>query len=618
MTEPIVSMFVLENDLFLCGNHIYNHYRDCKEIGSYLCGDKIVDVIALHQEQTGRLISLIACEGRMIRVLEHGRVTLSMEIDSAPTVLFVFEQDEEKNVLFGTVDGRVGVLDIKNLQGFERWLVSNEKNSSSISCIDSYDLTGDGNKNIILGKQDGNIEIYNINISDSNDTSILIFQYNCNESVTAIQCGILNSKGLDEVLVSTYAGRIFSLTTEKIEKNVEKNEQGENMIFSADTAHKISKLRSEIEDLQRKVAKEREKYQSSTQSIFDEYSAIPLLAVNDSFILEKQNATYNLSIEVPTEIDNILLQSNVKVDLLDVEKNSAVVSYSDFSADSGNALLVTYRCQINTNRLEIKIRTIEGSSGIFQAYITPLVQPKCSRVCKYEVKPLSHHYRTHNIEHSNNLNVLTIKGSFSLAEIHAWIFKCIPEVPEKPQTSQPNDMNSLFFKSSFLETSLQCYYTKGLATFKSNNISTISIIKEFISNEATRKNIKVEFSIAIDDQTIDDVIKVLVPSLQKHQNFKRDLILLEALHELELSEADNVSSLTEKYKKLLEEESNLRNESNNNPDYLERLYGIVCDLYADYNKLKGINIKSQLPKLMTVLEEVNYKKLLDFFKAKNE
>lgn len=63
--------------------------------------------------QTGRLISLIACEGRMIRVLEHGRVTLSMEVDSAPTVLYILDQDEEKHVLFGTVDGRVGVLDIK-------------------------------------------------------------------------------------------------------------------------------------------------------------------------------------------------------------------------------------------------------------------------------------------------------------------------------------------------------------------------------------------------------------------------------------------------------------------------------------------------------------------------
>lgn len=40
-------MFVTGNDMILCGNHVYNHYRDCKDIGSYLCGDTIVDVVAL-------------------------------------------------------------------------------------------------------------------------------------------------------------------------------------------------------------------------------------------------------------------------------------------------------------------------------------------------------------------------------------------------------------------------------------------------------------------------------------------------------------------------------------------------------------------------------------------
>jgi hypothetical protein len=40
--------------------------------------------------------------------------------------------------------------------------------------------------------------------------------------------------------------------------------------------------------------------------------------------------------EVPTAIDNILLQSNVPVDLLDVEKNSAVVSYSDSDRTVGS------------------------------------------------------------------------------------------------------------------------------------------------------------------------------------------------------------------------------------------------------------------------------------------
>lgn len=47
LTESIKLMFVSGPDLMVCGNHVYNHYRDCKDIGSYLCGDLIVDMVAL-------------------------------------------------------------------------------------------------------------------------------------------------------------------------------------------------------------------------------------------------------------------------------------------------------------------------------------------------------------------------------------------------------------------------------------------------------------------------------------------------------------------------------------------------------------------------------------------
>ena len=57
-------------------------------------------------------------------------------------------------------------------------------------------------------------------------------------------------------------------------------------------------------------------------------SAIPKLNINDRFTLSQTDASYLLSLELETAIDNVLLQSDVPVDLLDVEKNSAVVSYS--------------------------------------------------------------------------------------------------------------------------------------------------------------------------------------------------------------------------------------------------------------------------------------------------
>lgn len=62
------------------------------------------------------------------------------------------------------------------MQGFERWLLTNETNSAAISCIDTYDLTGNGNKNLIVGRQDGNVEVYNLNMFDPLDKPILIYE----------------------------------------------------------------------------------------------------------------------------------------------------------------------------------------------------------------------------------------------------------------------------------------------------------------------------------------------------------------------------------------------------------------------------------------------------------
>lgn len=38
---------------------------------------------------------------------------MSIEVESAPTVLHVFEQEDSKFILFGTIDGRIGLLDLE-------------------------------------------------------------------------------------------------------------------------------------------------------------------------------------------------------------------------------------------------------------------------------------------------------------------------------------------------------------------------------------------------------------------------------------------------------------------------------------------------------------------------
>lgn len=62
-----------------------------------------------------------------------------------------------------------------------------------------------------------------------------------------------------------------------------------------------------MDDLQQKVMAEREKYQQTAHSN-TAISAIPSFHINDKFVLNREDASYTLSLELQMPIDNVLLQ----------------------------------------------------------------------------------------------------------------------------------------------------------------------------------------------------------------------------------------------------------------------------------------------------------------------
>ena len=44
---------------------------------------------------------------------------------------------------------------------------------------------------------------------------------------------------------------------------------------------------------------------------------------------------------------------------------------------------------------------------------------------------------------------------------------------------------------------------------------------------------------------------------------------------------------------------------------------MITDLYIDYNKFKGNNVKNKVPKLLEILDKYELVALLDFFKEDN-
>jgi Bardet-Biedl syndrome 7 protein len=118
-------------------------------------------------------------------------------------------------------------------------------------------------------------------------------------------------------------------------------------------------------------------------------------------------------------------------------------------------MLATFRCQSNTNRLDIKIRTIEGQYGQLRAYVTSRIQPKNCIVKQFVIKPLSLHQRCHMIDEKRPVNKLKLSGTFSMAEMHSWLSYSIPEMPDKaPAESEA----TFYFLNTFLHTQLEISY----------------------------------------------------------------------------------------------------------------------------------------------------------------
>lgn len=622
LAEPIQTMYVEGAELFTCGNYVYNHYHDCKDANHFLSADSICDVICIPTNKVSDVTPVLACQDRVLRVLQDSDLLYEVEVPGPPSVMQLYGNDggeEGDEILYGTSDGRVGLVQIGRMAPSHRWELPNEKRNGGVLALDSYDITADGVLDLIVGRDDGLVEIYSY---DESDEPIFRFKQQLSESVTSVQGGVIATQGFDEIVCSTYAGWVLGLTSEQMSKGLSSTP----IIPDTAAKAKINSLKGELEELQQKVVTEREKYQQTATSK-TAISAVPHFDINDKFVLNREDASYTLSLELQLPIDNVLLQSDVPIDLLDVEKNSAVVSYSACNPEEGNFLLATYRCQANTTRLELKIRSIEGQYGTLQAYITPRVQPKTCRVKQYQIKPLSLHQRTHVFDDARPLNTIKLSGPFSLAEVHSWVCFCLPELPER---TPPGDCITFHFVSTFLDTQLECVYRtgfdsgsnakvtkKGEAIFRSDNISTISILKDVLTKEATKKKISLNITYEINDDSIPYTLNLIHPKLEYQLLLAKKVQLIDALKELQVHENDT-TFMSPEYRQILEDAEELQAEFKRQPCHLERLYGMITDLYIDKFKFKGQNVKGRVPALLEVLDNYDLQTLVQFFESGGE
>ena len=139
------------------------------------------------------LTPVLACRDRTLRVLRDSTLLYSAQLPGPPTCLHPFYNDGGENgdeILYGTSDGKVGLMKLTRQEPQTHWLIDPASSPTGsfttiggsksplvpstgiVQAMDNYDITGDGVKDLIVGKHDGNIEVYTYEDGEDTEPSL--------------------------------------------------------------------------------------------------------------------------------------------------------------------------------------------------------------------------------------------------------------------------------------------------------------------------------------------------------------------------------------------------------------------------------------------------------------
>ena len=246
LTEPIRSMYVQDDHIFTGGEYIFNHFYQLKDTAFFMSNDRINDLTAEFVTGGSRAEAVLACQDRMIRVLTGSDLLYEVSIDgpavtieryhnpvpsagapsqgfgpSSPGAAHVQNDGRFKELLYGTENGLIGQLLLDASMMRRGWVVDpalegrrgkvrvspnpnpnpnpnsnpnpnpNPNQAGGVQCMCSADLTKDGMKDIMVGRDDGTVEVWGFDGGGGRPK--LIFERSLQESVTSIESGLVTN-----------------------------------------------------------------------------------------------------------------------------------------------------------------------------------------------------------------------------------------------------------------------------------------------------------------------------------------------------------------------------------------------------------------------------------------
>ncbi|CBN79191.1 Bardet-Biedl syndrome protein 7 [Ectocarpus siliculosus] len=582
LSETIHHMAVQNDRIWTGCDYICSAYDDGKDSAFYMCHDRISSLVAASVSGTDSVDAVLGCQDQCIRVVKA----------SQPEV-----------VLQASTDAPVGALCTFSKSGMgmdQTWeLPGGGDVGRGVTALKRYDLTQDGIAELIVGREDGTVTVYRFPESSSvGSCPQEAFSIDLGESIRSLECGKVSNDQYPEVVVCTFRGRVCSLTTQALDQG-EAGDASGRTVGDVNDENRVKQLKKEVADLEKRVATEKKRLEAAGGGRDGNESSAAYTPATQHFqaitscTLDPEQGAYVISVETPVPLDLVLLHAAIHMDFLESDdeddRGQATSCVTSLSPENGGGVCATYRFESGATRLRLRARTTEGDYGDVRMTVVAKIPPKKSaQVIHFSMKPLSLHHRVHAMPRNlqaRPMNALVLRGNFTMQVIHDWLAMCLPDVP--PRISAEAEDATLNFENVFTGGILTASYRRGAAVVSSDSASTLAIVKELISKEATSRRVH-----------ITDTFQVEV---------------MGALKEISMQEPET-PWMFEEYRYTLDNAERIQKEFKGRPRALEYISGIITDLYVDWHKFKGDDARHRIPELEHLLvSQYDYKALVVFF-----
>ena len=183
--------------------------------------------------------------------------------------------------------------------------------------------------------------------------------------------------------------------------------------------------------------------------------------------------------------------------------------------------------------------------------------------------------------------------------------------------SKKKHKQKVYFRNVFVGSGLECVYKDKSAEFRTDNISTIAILKDAMTALATARNVRVTTQFEVEDKSIEAMLRRIDPKLRYQTSLSKKMELIKGLSELDVQE-DDTSYLDEEYAEILQNRDRIKKEFKERPTALHNLYGAVTDLYIDYHKFKGRDVRQKMDGVTNSLMNYDFEALVHEFNIDND